>query len=192
MRAGTRVMGSITRFIEGKLKLKVNRKKSAVSRPYKRTFLGYSFMADLNAKLRVPQESVKALMNNLKTLFREGRGWNLGRFIQEKLNPVLRGWIQYFRLAEVKLFAEDLDKWIRRRLRCIIWRQWKLPGTRFRNLVKCGLSEDHARPSVLNGRGPWWNSGAAHMNRAFRKKYFDYLGLFCLLDNLLILRKASA
>jgi len=111
-KAGERVMSSIRRFIEEKLRLKVNEKKSVVSRPWKRTFLGYSFTVNTNPKISVPKGTIKRLRMKLKRLFRVGRGRNLGRFIRDYLVPVLRGWISYFKLAEVKRFAQELDKWI--------------------------------------------------------------------------------
>jgi RNA-directed DNA polymerase len=183
-RSGERVMESLTRFIETKLKLKVNRAKSAVDWPTNRSFLGLSFTIQKKPKIRVPKKSVKKLKGKLKELFREGRGRNLFFFIKERLNPVLRGWINYFRLAETKGFAEELDSWIRRRLRGILWRQWKRPYTRFRRLMSAGLSEEHARMGAWNGRGPWFNAGASHMNAAFPKAYFDEMGLISLLDSL--------
>ena len=100
----------------------------------------------------------------------------------KELQPILRGWINYFRLSEVKGIFEKLDQWIRRRLRCILWRQWKRNYTRARRLMKCGLTEDRAWKSATNGRGPWWSSGASHMNHALPKKFFDRLGLVSLLD----------
>lgn len=184
-RSGERVMASVSRYVEKKLKLKVNVGKSAVDRPWKRSFLGYGFTFHKNPKIRVPEKSVKRFRQNLKELFRRGRGCNLRRFIRETLNPVLRGWINYFRLSEVKGFAEKLDGWVRRRLRNILWRQWKRGRTRYKRLVKRGLSEERARKPAFNGRGAWWNSGASHMNDAFRKKYFDTLGLVNLLETLL-------
>jgi RNA-directed DNA polymerase len=183
-RSGERVMESMTRFIETKLKLKVNRAKSAVDRPVNRTFLGFSFTIQKKPKIRVPKKSTKKMKGKLKDLFREGRGRNLFFFIKERLNPVLRGWINYFRLAETKGFAEELDSWIRRRLRAILWRQWKRPRTRLRRLVAAGLPEERARASASNGRGPWFNAGASHMNAAFPKRTFDNLGLISLLDSL--------
>ncbi|MEA3347043.1 MAG: group II intron maturase-specific domain-containing protein, partial [Candidatus Auribacterota bacterium] len=188
-KAGERVMDSIRRFIEGKLRLKVNGKKSEVSHPWKRTFLGYSFTANTNPKIRVPKETVKRLRVKLKRLFRIGRGRNLGRFIRGYLAPILRGWISYFKLAEVKRFAQELDEWIRRRLRLIIWRQWKRRWSRFKGLMKAGLAEENAAKPAFNGRGSWWNSGTRHMNFAFRKKYFEKLGLISLLDRLKKLRE---
>jgi group II intron reverse transcriptase/maturase len=179
-----RVMASITRFVEGQLKLKVNRAKSAVARPWQRKFLGYSFTAHRKTRIRVPAESVKRFRGHLKQLFRKGRGRNLAGFIRVDLNPVLRGWINYFRVAENKGFAEDLDKWVRRRLRLIIWRQWKRTWTRFKNLMKRGIAEERATASASNGRGSWYNAGASHMNQALPKKYFDGLELLSLLGQL--------
>jgi len=183
-RAGQRVFESITEFVEKKLKLKVNREKSAVARPYRRKFLGYSFTWHKQPRIRIPKETVKRLRTHLKTIFRRGRGRNLQRFITEDLNPVVRGWINYFRLAEVKTFAEDIDGWIRRRLRLILWKQWKRSWTRRKRLIAAGLSEERAVMSAFNRRGSWWNSGASHMNDAFRKKFFDRLGLVSMLDEL--------
>lgn len=183
-KAGQRVFESITKFVEEKLKLKVNREKSAVDRPHKRKFLGYSVTWHKQPKLRVPKESIKKVQGRLKAIFRSARGRNLQRTITEELNPVIRGWINYFRLAEVKTFAEDLDGWIRRRLRLVLWKQWKKPWTRRKRLIKAGLSEERAVMSAFNRRGPWWNSGASHMNDAFRKKSFDAMGLISMLDEL--------
>jgi len=92
--------------------------------------------------------------------------------------------LHYFRLSEVKGIFEELDGWIRRKLRCILWRQWKRSWTRFKNLMKLGLAESRARLSAFNGRGAWWNSGASHMNKALPKKFFDRLGLMSLLDQI--------
>jgi RNA-directed DNA polymerase len=186
--SGERVSASITNFIEKKLRLKVNRKKSAVDRPWKRTFLGYSFTFHKEPRLRVPKETIQRFKSKCKQLLRQGRGKNLVKFIREDLNPVILGWINYFGKAEVKGFAEDLDSWIRRRLRLILWRQWKRCKTRYRKLLSAGLSKERAKMSSLNGRGPWWNSGASHMNDAFRKKFFDNHGLVSMLDKLYTLR----
>ena len=131
-------------------------------------------------RLKVAAESVKRLRSGLRALFRKGRGRNLKRFIEEELSPRLRGWIQYFRLAEVKILFEELDEWLRRKLRCVIWRQWKRPRTRFKRLQAASLNPERARKSAWNGRGAWWNAGTSHMNEAFRKAYFDSLGLVSL------------
>lgn len=176
------MLESITQFVEIRLKLKVNRDKSAVARSDQRTFLGYSFTRHKEPKIRVPKETVPRLRSYLKAVFKRGRGRSLQRIITEDLSPILRGWITYFRLAEVKRFAEETDGWIRRRLRLILWKQWKRPWTRRKTLIVAGLSEERAVMSAFNRRGSWWNSGASNMNDAFRKKFFDSLGLVSMLD----------
>jgi len=187
-RASERVLASVTRYLEARLRLKVNRKKSAVDRPWKRTFLGYSMTFHRRPRLKVAAASIERLKGKLRQRFREGRGRNLGRFIQEELTPLIRGWVNYFRLAEVKGVFEELDSWIRRKLRCILWRQWKRSHTRAKNLMKHGLVKVRAWRSATNGRGPWWNSGASHMNEACPKKFFDALGLVSLLSQLRLLQ----
>jgi RNA-directed DNA polymerase len=189
-RAGERVLESITRFVEKRLKLRVNPEKSAVDRPWKRKFLGYSLTWHKEAKLKVAPESVKRLKANLRERFRQGRGRSLTRVIQS-LQPLLTGWINYFRHAEVKGIFEELDSWIRRKLRAIVWRQWKRVYTRARNLMKRGLEAAHAWKCAFNGRGPWWNAGASHMNKAFPKKLFEQLGLVSLLDRIRHLQRLS-
>ncbi len=179
--AGERVMESLTRFLEQKLRLKVNREKSAVGRPWDRKFLGYSMTVHMKALLKVAAPSVKRIRIKLKDLFRAGRGRNIERFIREGLNPVLRGWGNYFHLAETRGTFEELDEWLRRKLRCMLWRQWKRTWTRYRRLRARGLDEARAWQSACNGRGSWWNSGASHMNEAFPKKFFDLMGLISLL-----------
>ena len=181
--AGERVLASLTRYLHERLKLRVNPDKSAVDRPWNRKFLGYSLTFHKVPRLKVAPASVKRLKAKLRMLFRLGRGRNLQRFIQE-LAPVLRGWVNYFRLAEVKGIFEELDQWIRRKLRGLLWRRWKRVYTRAKNLMKRGLDKARAWASATNGRGPWWNAGASHMNEAFPKRYFDELGLVRLLDQL--------
>lgn len=183
-KAGNSVMASVTRFLEKSLKLKVNRKKSAVDRPWKRKFLGYSMTSNKQPRLKVAAEAARRLKCKLREILRRGRGQNIGRLIKEDINPLLKGWANYFCLSEVKRIFKEIDEWIRRKLRCIIWRQWKRPWTRMTNLIRRGLNKERARMSAFNGRGPWWNSGASHMNCAFSKNYFDKCGLVRLLDYL--------
>ena len=178
-----RVLASVTRFLQDRLKLRVNAEKSAFARPWDRKFLGYSMTFHQRPRLKAAPQSVERLKAKLKTLFRKGRGRNVCAFITE-LAPVLRGWITYYRHAEVKGVFEELDGWIRRKLRCLIWRQWKRGRTRAKRLKEFGLSEERARKSAYNGRGPWWNAGAPHMNQAFPKRHFDELGLVSLLPSL--------
>jgi hypothetical protein len=178
--AGERVRRGIEAFLEKVLHLRVNAAKSAVERPWKRKFLGYSVSAHHEPRLRIAAESINRLMNRVRELLRQGRGQSLSHTI-EKLNPLLRGWMAYFRLTESKRPLEDLDGWMRRRLRCLLWRQWKQPRTRQRRLMGLGLAAERAWKSAFNGRGPWWNSGASHMNAALPASYFTSLGLVSLL-----------
>lgn len=181
--AGERVMASITRFLADTLKLTVNAAKSAVARPWARKFLGYSLTWHKAPKLKIAPTSLKRLEDKIREVLKGARGRSLTAVITE-LNPILRGWIAYFKLTETKKAVEELDGWIRRKLRCILWRQWKRPYARAKNLMKAGLTEERAWRSACNQRGPWWNSGASHMNQAFPKSYFDRLGLVSLLDTM--------
>jgi RNA-directed DNA polymerase len=180
--AGERVVRSLTLFVEQRLNLKVNAAKSAVDRPWNRKFLGYSMTWHKRPRLKVAPASVKRLKQSLKMELRRGRGCNLKRFIAERLRPKLLGWANYFKLADVKGVFKELDQWLRRKLRGLIWRQWKRPYTRAKNLMKRGLDEPTAWRSATNGRGPWWNAGARHMNFALPRKTFDSMGLPSLLD----------
>ena len=190
LRAGERVLASITRFLEKRLRLKVNQDKSGVDRPWKRKFLGYSMTSNKEPRLKVAPESIRRFKSKIRGMCRRGRGRNLRKFIKE-LAPVLRGWMNYYRLAEVRGIFDELDGWIRRKLRCIIWRQWKRNYTRARNLMKLGLSEEKSWRSATNGRGPWWNAGASHMNLAMPKKVFDGYGLVSLQSHLQHLQCAT-
>jgi group II intron reverse transcriptase/maturase len=179
--SGERVMSSITDYLSERLKLTVNQAKSAVDRPWKRSFLSYSMTWHRKPRLTVAKKAVVRLKANLKTVFRRGSGKNIQTTVKE-MTPKLRGWITYFRYSEVKGIFEELDGWLRRKLRRILWKQWKRPATRAKNLMRRGLSEATAWRSATNGRGPWWNAGAAHMNKAVPKAYFDKLGLVSLMN----------
>ena len=179
--SGERVMASITRYLTERLKLTVNQAKSAVDRPWKRSFLSYSMTWHRKPRLTVAKKAVSRFKANLKTIFRQGRGKNIQTTVKE-MTPKLRGWIIYFRHSEVKGIFEELDGWLRRKLRRILWKQWKRPYTRAKNLMRRGLSEATAWRSATNGHGPWWNAGAAHMNKAVPKSYFDKLGLVSLMN----------
>lgn len=181
--AGERVLASLTHYLETQLKLKVNRAKSGVDRPWKRSFLGYTVCnRKRQVRLRVAAKPVQRFKSNLKALFRKARGWNIRRTIRA-LVPKIRGWVNYFRHADVKGVFEELDGWLRRHLRKILWRQWKRPWTRARMLMRLGLREKPAWTSSCNGRGPWWNSGASHLNLSLPSKLFARLGLISLLGH---------
>lgn len=180
-RTGQRVMQAITAFLEQRLKLTVNAVKSAVARPWERKFLGYSMTWHQRPKLKIAFQSRKRLEERIRQMQRQARGQSLKQII-EKLNPILRGWMAYFRLTEVKGVLEELDGWLRHRLRALLWRQWKRVYTRVRNLMKAGLDKVRAWLSATNGHGPWWNGSASHMNQAYPKSWFDRMGLVSLLD----------
>ena len=189
-RAGERVLASLTRFVSERLKLKVNAAKSAVAQPWQRKFLGYSMTWHRQPKLRIAPPSLDRLENRVRELLRGARGRSLNQTI-EHLNPLLRGWSAYFKLTQAQQALERLDGWIRRKLRCVLWRQAKRVRTRVRMLMKRGLTAGRAWRSAMTGRGPWWNAGASHMNAAFPKAWFDSLGLVSLLDTVQRLQRAS-
>jgi len=189
-KAGDRVKRSITQFITTRLKLKVNEEKSAVDRPDNRKFLGYTIAGRKEPRLKPAKQSIERLKAKVKAICKKGRGRNVRRVVAE-LTLALRGWVNYFKLSTVKKIFNELDQWIRHRLRCIIWRQWKRPWTRFRNLIKLGLDEERAAMSAWNGRGEWWNSGASHANQAFPISYFEKLGLLSLHKSMLRFQSIS-
>jgi RNA-directed DNA polymerase len=177
--AGNRVMASLERYLREHLRLTVNRAKSAVGRPWERKFLGYSVTHHHRPRLKVAAESLRRFKAALRQAFRAGRGRNLRRLLAD-LAPALRGWAAYFRLADVTGVFEELDQWIRRKLRSILWRQWKRRWTRFKELCRRGLEVARAAASASNGRGPWWNAGAGHMNQAVPARWFSQQGLVSL------------
>jgi group II intron reverse transcriptase/maturase len=178
--AGGRVMSGIRTFLEEVLHLRINERKSAVARPWERKFLGYSFTVHRETRLRLAPESVRRLTTRVRELMRQGRGRSLSHTI-ETLNPVLRGWITYFRLAQNKKALEDLDGWVRRRLRCLLWRQWKRPRTRQARLRALGLDAEAAWRTAYSGRGPWHIAGSRFANLALPARHFTAMGLLSLL-----------
>jgi RNA-directed DNA polymerase len=180
-RAGRRIMAQMREFLANRLKLTVNEAKSAVARPWARKFLGYSVTVHKQTRIRIAAESLTRLRERVKDLCRKGRGRSLAQIIST-LNPVLRGWMNYFQYSQGRRPIEELDVWVRRRLRDIIWRQWKRPWTRESRLRALGLDARRAWKSSVNGRGPWWNAGASHMTHALPPKYFARMGLVSLVD----------
>jgi len=180
--AGERVMESVARYLEKRLRLKINRDKSAVDRPWNRKFLGYTVTSPRNRlKLKVSPQSVKRAKARIKGIMRKGRGRSLAKVIGE-LTPFLRGWAAYFRLSQVKSIFEEMDQWIRRKLRAVLWRQWKRPWTRAKRMIERGIERVRAWTSGTNGKGPWWNAGASHMNAAVPTKWLQQQGLTSLLS----------
>lgn len=179
-KAGQRVMASVTDFLEQKLKLRVNRVKSAVGRPWRRKFLGYSVTVNLKPRLRPAPQSIQRAKTKVRDITRRGRGRNIRKVIAE-INSYTRGWFGYFRLADGHRVFEDLDKWIRRRLRKILWQQWKRPRTRYKKLQSFGLVADRARVAAASGRGPWWNAGG-DIQAAVTNQILSEWGLLSLLQ----------
>ena len=179
--AGGRVLKSISRYVEERLKLRVNVEKSAVARPWERKFLGYSVTRHREVKLKVSASSEQRLKGKLKDIFRRGRGCAIVSTIRQ-LTPIIRGWVNYFKYSEVKGRFEELDGWLRRKIRVLYWRRWKKPRTRERKLKQLGIGAERAWKSANNGRGSWWNAGASHMNQAIPMRYLRRLGLLSFME----------
>jgi len=184
-RAGERVMDSITRFVEGKLKLKVNKDKSAVDRPWKRKFLGFSFVASRDILIRLAPKTIVRFKDHIRELTSRSKPVPMEIRIK-RINTFLMGWIGYFRLASAKRHCVEFDGWIRRRLRMCLWKQWKRIKTRWRNLRALGVSEWIARMMANSRRGPWLMS--RNLNNALDSSYWKSQGLMSLLERYLELR----
>lgn len=188
--SGERVMASITSFLSKRLHLTVNQAKSAVERPWHRIFLGYSMNWYSRPWLRAGSKTVARLKANVREICRRGRGRSMKQ-VTEELNPKLRGWLNYFRYVDSDYLFKELDGWLRRKLRVIVWKQWKRTYTRAKNLIKLGLSSDAAWRFVRKERGPWAVAGTNVMNRMLNISYFEKLGLVSLQNQYLRLQRAS-
>ena len=175
-RAGERVMASITAFITTKLKLKVNQQKSAVARPWERKFLGFSFTANREPKRRIAPKAVLRFKEKVRGLTRRTRGVSVEKMAEE-LGQYLRGWIGYFGQSQTPSVLEDLEKWVRRRLRSAIWKQWKRGKVRFAELQKRGVGKDLAAQTAGSAHGPWRLAESPALHFALPNAYFDLLGL---------------
>jgi RNA-directed DNA polymerase len=153
-RAGERVMASITRFLTAKLKLKVNDKKSAVARPWERKFLGFSFTVHREPKRRIAPKAIERFKERVREITRRTRGVSIERMVEE-LNRYLRGWLGYFGRCQTPSVLQGLEEWVRRRLRSVIWKQWKRGKVRFAELVKRGVGRDLAAQTAGSAHGPW-------------------------------------
>lgn len=179
-RAGLRVMDSITRIIENELKLKVNKDKSAVDIVSKRKFLGFSFYFVKGvAKIRIHEKSIKRFKEKVKSITNRNRGISMDLRLL-KLNYSIKGWINYFGIANAKRKLSELDKWIRRRLRACIWKQWKKIRTRYRNLVKLGIDNWKAWEYANTRKGHWKISGSPILNKSLHNKYLESIGFVSL------------
>ncbi|MGF7431930.1 group II intron reverse transcriptase/maturase [Thermoanaerobacterium thermosaccharolyticum] len=184
--AGNRVMKSIKKFIETKLKLKVNEAKSAVDRPWKRKFLGFSFYIKENkVRIRIHEKSIKRFKEKVREITNRNKGISMEYRIR-RLNQITTGWVNYFGLADAKRTMKTLDEWIRRRLRACIWKQWKKIKTKYDNLVKLGLEKQKAWEYANTRKGYWRISNSQILNMTLTNKYFEDIGYRSLSKRYLI------
>ena len=168
-RAGIRVMESMIKLIENKLKLKVNKDKSAVDFVSKRKFLGFSFyFAKGGAEIRIHEKSIKRFKDKIKFYTNRNIGISMESRLK-KLNQIMRGWINYYGIANAVAKLKELDKWIRRRLKACIWKQWKKISTRHRNLVKLGINKYKAWEYANTRKGYWRISKSPILSKSLTK-----------------------
>jgi group II intron reverse transcriptase/maturase len=176
-KAGNRIMDSVSQFIEKRLKLKVNREKSAVDSPTRRKFLGFSFYFYSGiARIRVHAKP----LDRLKVKLKELTGRSIGISMEartEKLNQIIRGWVSYYHLADMSKYCQQTDEWLRRRLRMCYWKQWKKIGTRHDNLVRLGIPKHKACEFANTRKGYWHTSNSPILSRSLTNEYFLKLGL---------------
>jgi RNA-directed DNA polymerase len=177
-RAGERVMKSITRFITEKLKLKVNQGKSAVDKPSKRKFLGYSFTSETEPRIKISPQSLKRFKERVRGITHRNRGISLKRMIRE-LTEYVRGWVGYYYLCQTPLIFKSLDSWIRRRIRCFIWKQWKTFANRAKELIKRGIWRKAAYATACTS-GLWAVSRRKSLQVALPNSYLASIGVCSL------------
>jgi group II intron reverse transcriptase/maturase len=181
-RAGERVMASVRRFLEQKLKLKVNEKKSKVDRPAKLKFLGFRlFKRKGRVEIGVAKRALERCHDRLRRLTRRTRSGQLEDVLEE-VNRYMRGWIGYFRLADTPSVFEELDEWLRRRLRQMLWKRWKRPRARKRNLVALGVLPRTAREAAGSGKGTWRLSASPPVHQALSNAYWRSQGLLSITE----------
>jgi len=175
-RAGLRVMESLTAFLTNKLKLKVNESKSAVARPGQRKFLGFSFTGGDKVRRRIAPKAVLRFKERIRELTRRSRGTSVERMVEE-LRRYLNGWLGYFGFCETPRVLSDLEGWLRRKLRCFLWKQWKRGRVRFKELTTRGVGKELAAQTTSSAHGPWRMSNSPALNIALNNAYFKALGL---------------
>ena len=181
-RAGERVMKSVSQFITRKLKLKVNEQKSAVSRPSKRKFLGFSFIWRRELRRRIAPKAITRFKQRVRELTRRTRGVKVETMVAQ-LSRYLRGWRGYFGFCQTPWVLRSLESWLRGRLRAVVWKQWKRGKVRFAELRKRGVSKDLAARTVGSAHGPWRLSNSPVLNVALPNAHFASLGLTPLVVN---------
>lgn len=175
-RAGHRVMKGLRAFITSKLKLQVNESKSAVARPHERSFLGFRFTGGRRLKRGIAPQALQKFKKRVRQLTRRSRGISLKQMV-EQLARYLRGWLAYFSFCETLSVLRDLDSWIRRRLRSVVWKQWKTYQNRRRGLQRHGLSERDAATAAYYARDVWRTANSQPMKIALPNTFFDMIGL---------------
>ncbi len=175
-RAGERVMASATRFLASRLKLTVNQQKSAVARPWERKFLGFSFTWQRQPKRRIAPKAVARFKGRVRELTYRTRGVSIERMAGD-LTRYLRGWLGYFGKCQTPSVLEGLEQWTRRRLRSVIWTQWKRGPVRFAELRKRGVGKDLAAQTTGSAHGPWRLADSPGLHIALPNAYFDSLGI---------------
>lgn len=180
-RAGQRVYMSIKKFIEERLKLKVNKEKSAVDYPWNRKFLGFSFTGDGDAKLRVAPKAIIKFKDTVRKL--TNRNWGISMKERlENLNAYLLGWSGYFGIVQTSHLFKRLDEWIRRRLRMCLLKQWKHGKTKFLNLLAIGRDESMAKSIAYSRKKYWSLAHAPQTDRILNVYYWKMQGLVSLVD----------
>ncbi|KOP78686.1 DNA polymerase [Lysinibacillus sp. FJAT-14745] len=189
-RAGERVMASVKTFIEETLRLKVNEKKSAVARPWQRKFLGFSFTSRKEPQVRIAKESINRMKTKIREITARKKPYPMEYRIQH-LNQYLVGWCGYFALADTKFIFESLDGWIRRRLRMCLWKDWKNPRTKVRNLIRLGVPDWKAYEWGNTRKRYWRISKSPILHRTLGNSYWSNQGLKSLQARYEILRYSS-
>ena len=175
-RAGERVMAGIEKFLHKRLKLRVNKAKSAVDRPVKRKFLGFSFTNRKQPRRRIAPQSLARFRSRVREMTRRTRGKSLAQIVKE-LNVYLIGWRGYFGFCETPSTLSELDQWTRRRLRALVWKQWRHGPNRFAELRRCGVGRVMAAQTASSPRGPWRLSASPVLSMALSNVFFKSLGL---------------
>src|ERR1700739_3696215 len=175
-RAGQRVMESVTHFITHRLKLKVNQAKSAVARPGHRKFLGFSFTGEREPRRRIAPKAIARFQERIREQTRRTRGISLTQMVTD-IATYLRGWLGYFGDCQTPSVLQTLESWLRRRLRSVVWKQWKRGRPRFRELRKRGVGTDLAASTAGSPHGPWRIANSPALTIALPNAYFAQLGL---------------
>src|ERR1700732_167062 len=175
-RAGQRVMESVTHFITHRLKLKVNQAKSAVARPGQRKFLGFSFTGEREPRRRIALKAIARFKERIREQTRRTRGISLKQMVTQ-ITTYLRGWLGYFDDCQTPSVLQTLESWLRRRLRSVVWKQWKRGRTRFRELRKRGVGKDLAAKTAGSPHGPWRLANSPALAIALQNAFFSQLGL---------------